>query len=83
MKSSYASKLCIHAYMLASLHSVIYRGEHEKYIFATTCKYGKFTCDSVCPQDQLLTVKRQKVDYPLFAVLPNILQNVLSKTLAC
>jgi len=33
MKSSYASKLCIKIHMLALLHSIIDRGEHEKYLF--------------------------------------------------
>jgi len=34
-------------------------------------------------EDQLVTVKRQMGDYTSFSVLFNILQNVLSKRIAC
>jgi len=35
--------------------------------------YGKSTRDSTRPQDQLVTVNRQKGDYALFSGLSNIL----------
>ena len=56
MKSSYISKHCIHVYMLAPLHSVIDREEHEKYLFLPLYEN---TENSLCPQDQLVTVKGQ------------------------
>ena len=37
--------------MLALLHSIIDRGEHEKYLFLPLYKYGKFTYDSARPQN--------------------------------
>ena len=61
--------------MLAPLHSIIDKGEHEKYLFLP---HGKFTHDSMHPQDQLVTAKRQKGDYASFSELSNIVQNVLS-----
>ena len=42
-------------------------------------KYGKSTCDSACPQDQLVTVKRQKGNYASFSVLFNILKKCFLK----
>ena len=53
MKSSYASKLCIRGDMLAPLHSVIDRGEHEKYIFLPL--YGN-------TEDSLMTARALRID---------------------
>ena len=61
--------------MLAPLHSAIDRGEYEKHLFLPLHVYGKSTCDSLYPQDRLVTVKRQKGDYASFSVLSNNLQN--------
>jgi len=67
--------------MLTPLHSVIDIGEYD--LLAPIWKYRKSTSDSTCSQDGLVTVKRLKGDYVTFSVLYNILQNVLSKRIAC
>ena len=51
-------------------------------IFECDWPLGKFTRDSVHPQDQLVTVKQRNGDYASFSELSNILQNVLSKKIA-
>jgi len=70
--------------MLAPLHGVIDRGEHEKYLFLPLYGNTENSLLTACtPQDRLVTVKRQKGDYASFPVLSNILQNVLSKRIVC
>jgi len=65
------------------LHSVIDRGEHKKYLFLPLYGNTEYLLMTACPHDQLVTVKRQKGNYASFSELSNILQNVLSKMIAC
>ena len=45
--------------MLATLHSIIDRGEHEKYLFLLLHGYTENSFVTVhVPQDQLVTVER-------------------------
>jgi len=68
-----ASYLCI----LAPLHSVIEREEHEKLFSCHYMEIWKIHAhDSIHSFDWCATMTRQKGDYTLFSVLSNILQNV-------
>ena len=49
---------------------------------ATIWKYGKFAHDSASPQSISHSEKMKVCNYALFSVFSNILQNVLSKSIA-
>ena len=71
--------------MLALLHSIIDRGEHEKYFFLPL--YGNTENPLVTVRtpriNYVVTVKKQKSDYDSCSVVSNNLQNDLSKRIAC
>jgi len=68
--------------MPALLHSIIDRGEYEKYLFLPVYGNTENPPMTVRPQDRLVTVKRWKGNYTLFSVLSNNLQNNLSQMIA-
>ena len=65
--------------MFTLLLNVTDREEHEKYFFMPQWKYGRFTCDNMCHNDQWVVVKRRLDHYILFSVVSNTLQNLSSK----
>ena len=67
--------------MLTPLHSVIYRGEYEKYLFLSL--YGNTENSLVTAHALNIDYSQWKSDYASFSVLSNILQNDLSKRIAC
>jgi len=63
--------------MLTLLHSVIDRGEYEKYLFLPP--YGNMKYSLMTARAPMIDVSSEnaKDDYTLFSVLSNVLQNVL------
>ena len=76
MKSSYASKLCIQIYMLVPLHSIIERGEREKFPFLP--QYGNVEYSLMTARTPMIDESQWKGEkvITLFSVLSNVLQNI-------